>query len=116
MSKLLNADAAYIDERKITAYLLSASHSSGRHKARFFESFGFTLAEWQRLRDSLLAHALTNDAVPSADTAFGPTFEVTGPLSSPDGRNPHVLVAWMIRNGEDFPRFVTAVPSEPRET
>ena len=38
--KLPNAENAYVEERKITAYLLDPEHEEGGSKARFFLAFG----------------------------------------------------------------------------
>ncbi|MBV1695376.1 MAG: hypothetical protein KGP27_13030 [Hyphomicrobiales bacterium] len=111
MAKLPNIEQAVIDERKITAYLLDRSHRFGGPKARFFESFGFTVDRWIWLRDALLAHARVNDITSSYRGRHGQVYEVVGALPTPDGRNPTVLVVWMIRHGEDQPRLVTAMPS-----
>lgn len=111
MAKLANADRAVVDPRKITDYLLSPSHTDGAAKAGFFGSFGFALIQWGVLRDAFLHHALDHDVVASRPTPFGQVYEVRGRLLSPDGRNPMVMVVWIVRRGEDFPRLVTAVPS-----
>lgn len=112
---LPKADQAHIDDRKITEYLLSPDHQNGKHKAAFLRLFGFELSAWHLLRDALLKHALDNEAIFGETTPYGPTYEVSGPLSSPDGRNPFVLVIWMFRTGEEFPRLAAVVPSRPNE-
>jgi hypothetical protein len=111
MTILPNVDRAFVDPRKLTAYLLSPAHKLGAAKATFFESFGFTLDMWPDLRDAMLLHARSGAVVDTSSTVYGQVYEVNGRLETPDGRNPFVLVVWMIRIGEDFPRLVTAVPS-----
>jgi hypothetical protein len=111
MPMLPNADRAVVDERKITEYLLSRTHTYGAAKAAFFEQFGFSAADWRQLRDTLFAHARDNMVDRHYSTAFGEVYEVIGPLATPDGRKPTVLVAWIVRPGEDFPRLVTVVPA-----
>jgi len=64
------------------------------------------------LRLALLAHAGANEVSDSRKTDFGQIYEVNGWLNAPDGRNPFVLVAWTIADGDDRPRLVTAVPSK----
>lgn len=111
MAELPNIDHAMVEERKITAYLLDGRHTLGGAKAVFFERFGFSAADWMRFRDAVLAHARDNDVHHSYDARHGRVYDIVGPLTSPDGRNPLVLVVWMIRSGEDRPRLVTVVPS-----
>ena len=112
MATLPNARLAVVDPRKIEAYLLSRQHLDGAAKAAFFESFGFSTSTWEVLADALRDHAATNSVQSVYQTPFGEIFEVNGRLPSPDGRNPVVLVVWIITNSEDYPRLVTAVPSE----
>jgi filamentous hemagglutinin len=111
MATLPNVDRAIIDERKLTGYLLNRAHRFGGGKAAFFERFGFTAGDWKTLRDALIAHARDNEVGNSDTRRHGQIYEITGPLATPDGRNPTVLVAWMIRHGETEPRLVTAVPA-----
>jgi hypothetical protein len=37
---------------------------------------------------------------------------VHGTITGPSGRAAGVVAVWIILNGEDFPRFVTAYPGE----
>jgi uncharacterized protein DUF6883 len=110
-SRLPNADAAIIDERKITDYLLARHHPAGRAKAAFFLRFGFTAAAWITLRDALLVHARSARIVGAADTPFGRKYILNGPLATPVGRTPRVRAVWFIEIGEIAPRFVTAYPA-----
>jgi hypothetical protein len=101
---------AHIDERKITHYLLSFSHPSGRDKAVFFHSLGFHLTKWQDLRAALLRHARENKVSAKKESSFGVKYVIDGPLQTPDGRNPIVRAVWFIETGENQLRFVTAYP------
>src|SRR5260370_40296437 len=98
-SGLLNAPLAIIERRKITDYLLSRSHPAGRAKAAFFARFGFTAAEWPRLRDALLEHARSAPIVSAVDTPFGKKYILEGPITAPDGRKPRVRTVWFIVTG-----------------
>jgi len=115
MAKLPNVEQAYIDARKITAYLLNTAHPFGGAKAAFFKRFEFGAENWELLRDALLAHAKYHEIARSYAGHYGQVFEIAGPLATPDGRNPAVWVVWMIRHGEAFPRLVIAVPSRGDE-
>jgi len=111
MAKLPNIDRAIIEDRKITHYLLNQAHRFGGPKAVFFERFGFSSDNWRLLRDALLDHARENDVANTYPGRYGQVYEVIGSIETPDGRNPTILVAWMIRHDEEAPRLVTAVPS-----
>jgi hypothetical protein len=54
MDELPNIDHAVVSERKLTAYLLSLEHESGRGKARFFHRFGFHPDRWHGLKEALI--------------------------------------------------------------
>jgi len=69
--KLPNRENARVSEQKITAYLLSMTHPTGRDKAAFFWKFGFAPENWQLLRDALLQHADIHEVAASEDTLFG---------------------------------------------
>jgi hypothetical protein len=110
MARLPHLYRAVVAEDKIVNYLLSVRHSSGRAKARFLESFGFSAQNWRALRDALIAHATINDITASHQTRFGKRYDIDGPLPAPDGRAPTVRVVWFVESRENIPRLVTLVP------
>lgn len=110
MAKLPNAEYAVVETEKLADYLLSDTHPLGRLKSAFFKRFGFHQDEPIVLKVALLAHAENYEVMHSLTTRYGKKFELSGPLLSPDGRLPIVRTVWIIENGEDFPRFVTAIP------
>ncbi|MGQ0671307.1 MAG: DUF6883 domain-containing protein [Hyphomicrobium sp.] len=112
MSGLPNPTAAVISDKKIVGYLLSPSHPEGTPKSKFFEKFGFSCVDPEALRHALLAHARRGKVIGMKTTEYGTIYEVNGRIESPDSRNPWVLVVWMIDVGTNWPRLITAVPSE----
>jgi hypothetical protein len=110
MAKLPNADAASIDPRKITHYLLDLRHPDGGPKAAYFMLFGFREDDPEPLIEALLEHGRFNEVVRLQKTAFGTNYIVEGPLSAVDGRKPRLRTVWTIDNGGGAPRFVTAIP------
>ncbi len=110
MGRLPGMEDGFVDERKVTEYLLSTDHPTGRFKAQFFVGLGFRLDAWEELRNALLRHARENDVADSMVTEFGIKVLVDGPLLTPDGRNPPVRAVWVVERGEERPRFVTAYP------
>lgn len=107
--RIPGAKRAVIDPDKIRDYLLSELHPVGRFKARFFGMLGFRRAEWQRLAE-ILEEIAQAEAVSGKASAFGQKFEVHATLTGPSGRSAGVVVVWIVRLGENFPRFVTAYP------
>jgi hypothetical protein len=83
--KLPHRADATIRPEKISGYLLSSSHPAGRHKARFFERFGFSSSAPEVFRASIIAHAVANDVATVDESRFGTRYAVDGTLESPDG-------------------------------
>ena len=108
--KIPNAVQASVPSRKLTHYLLSATHRDGQHKAAFFRSFGFTLEEWERLAAALLLHARSHEVTEIVSTPFGKNYVVEGSLPAPDGRSPCVRVVWFVANEAETATFATAYP------
>jgi len=106
---LPNPDRALVEATKVRDYLLSTEHPVGRFKAAVFASIGYRREDWAILQADLLATARL-EAVLQAQTPFGQKFEVPAILRGPSGCELAVVVIWLVRRGEDFPRLVTAYP------
>lgn len=107
---LPNAEQAVIDPAKVRDYLLSALHPVGRFKSAFFVSLGYSADRWEMLRDDLLALARGGSPVPGKPSQHGRKLEVDGILAGPSGRSAAVKTVWILRAGEQSPRFITAFP------
>lgn len=110
--KLPAAERVLIEPAKVRDYLLSREHPVGRFKAVFFESLGYSSDRWPELEADLRSLATAAEAVLGEKTKYGQKYEVRGTLHGPSGRRAAVITAWIIRWGEDMPRFVTAFPGE----
>jgi hypothetical protein len=110
--KLPDYEQAIISERKMVNYLLDETHPTGKHKAIFFQHFGFSLQEWLRLANALREHAASYDVSSTLNTPEGAHYVIEGELISPDDRNPSVRSVWAIDFGSLVPRFITAYPLE----
>jgi hypothetical protein len=107
MARLPNSERAIIDIRKIEDYCLDPQHPRGRHKARLFrELLGVTRHDAAWLRDVLLAGAQHAEAGEIAVDVFGRRWRVDVPISRQD-RSVVVRTVWIVRTGQDVPRFVT---------
>ena len=107
--KLPAAERAVIAPAKIRDYRLSTSHPVGRFKAPFFASLGYTIANWPRLEEDLLA--VSGDAE-LGKRSLRQKYEIRAILRGPSGRSAGVLTVWIILFGGDAPQFVTAFPGE----
>jgi hypothetical protein len=97
-------------QEKISGYLLSAAHRDGRHKAVFFQAFGFTADAPGVLAGALRKHGAEREVAGAEESPFGTRYVVEGIMEAPDGRAPAVRSVWFIGAGEEVPRLVTAYP------
>lgn len=108
---LPNAENVFVEERKVTRYLLSLESEDGQHKAAFFFRFGFSVEDWRLFAVALCQHGQENEVVKVTDRGeFGKLYVVEGPLVTPDGRNPVLRSVWEIVPENAAPRLVTAYP------
>jgi len=114
--KLPGVLLASVPERKITGYLLSSLHRTGRGKAQFFSAHGYRVDQWKVLAKALHVHAQTYDVVETEETPFGTRYMVEGNLVAPDGVMLFVRTVWFIENNATTPRFVTAYPGKRRRS
>jgi hypothetical protein len=80
----------------------------GRHKARMFASVFGIARDNQDILANALREAASNstEAISTGGEGFGATFEIRFRLTTNKG-TAVVLSAWIIRNGEDFPRLTS---------
>lgn len=71
--KLPNLEQAIVKPEKVIGYLLSATHPNGRHKARFFTGFDFSVDTWQQLVQALIRQAGDHEVTRSEPSPFGDT-------------------------------------------
>jgi hypothetical protein len=105
-----NADRAIIDPVKLHGYLLSRSHPVGRFKAAFFHALGYSSEEWRHLESDLRSQHLSRDATREDQTPYGRKYVIRDTLVGPSGSAADVVSVWVLRTGEEIPRFVTAYP------
>ena len=110
-----NANRAVIDPVKLHGYLLSRSHPVGRFKAEFFHALGYSLEEsWRQIEADLRGQHLSRDVTLENQTPYGQKYSIRATLVGPSGRSADVLSVWIVRTGEELPRFVTAYPEVGR--
>ena len=106
--KLPNGDRAVVEIEKLVDYCLNLDHPRGKHKARVFRAacgMAANDAEW--MRQQLLEAAMRNEANQTSQSAHGRRYVVECMLEGSAGEA-HIVTAWIVRDGEDFPRFVSA--------
>ena len=110
MALLPNAINARVEDSKLHDYLLSLTHPEGAAKARFYAAVGYTLRNAEELRAELIRIAREFDVVETFPDDFGVKYVVEGILHDTGGRGIPLLTVWVVDNGTDFPRLVTAYP------
>ena len=108
--RLPNSELAIVEKAKIADYLLSETHEDGRGKARFFLSFGFRSEEPEVLDRALLTLARTNDVDSVEPSPHGTKYVIVGAVQAPNGHKPVERTVWIIDNGQQVPRLITAFP------
>jgi len=107
---LPNYQNAEIPREKIEGYVLSPSHPAGKNKAIVFESaLGLNRDHWEMLSKAILDELAYHEAVLRRNDAYGQRYNVTLPVTGPNGKTAQVLTAWIIKSGRDYPSFVTAM-------
>jgi hypothetical protein len=112
--RIPNADRAVIEPAKLNDYLLSRGHPVGRFKASFFLALGYSVEAWRQLENDLRNQHLSRDATAEPSTDYGRKYAIRATLVGPSGQSADVVSVWVVRTGEDFPRFVTAYPEGGR--
>jgi hypothetical protein len=107
MARLPNSDRAILDASKLENYCLNPGHPRGRHKARLFrESLGLTRDDGHWLRHVILDAIGAREAIALATDQFGVRWRADVPVSR-HGKSAVVRTVWIVRAGENTPRFVT---------
>ncbi|MBD2113606.1 DUF6883 domain-containing protein [Leptolyngbya subtilissima] len=97
-------------QRKLETYALNSMHSSGQHKARLFRSkLGITLENKQVLIAALASAAQQKEAFFTTSDQHGDRYVVDFHMQTQAGAST-VRSAWIIRQGESYPRLTSVYP------
>lgn len=106
-ARLIGADQAIVDDRKVTAYALNPDHPVGRNKARVFSSvLGFDSSNAESLMSQIRAGVATNPPMPGIGDRFGQRFTVDVFVTGPNG-SAIVRTGWIFDPGATVPRLTT---------
>lgn len=104
---LPNADRAVVDVHKLRDYCLNAAHPRGQHKARVFKRvLGWTADEAENVRRRLLEAVLRAEGNFLGADDYGQRYALDFAVQGMSGPVT-VRSLWIIRHGEDFPRFAS---------
>ncbi len=100
-----------IPREKLEGYSLNPEHPTGKHHAIVFKAaLGFDQSNWDLLARIIIEQLPYYEAVLDRKDNYGQRYNVTMPITGPNGKTADVLTAWIIETGQDYPRFVTAYP------
>jgi hypothetical protein len=106
--KLPNARSARFDVNKLVSYSLDPHHTRGGDKARVFRAalgIDGSHAEWLRME---IMKALPDAAAKATlQDNYGMRYAADVTVAR-QNREAVIRTAWIIRDGEDFPRFISA--------
>ena len=108
--KLPNRKNAIISRKKLTEYLLSETHTTGRLKAKFFSSIGFDEANSYELEKLLLTIAQNEKVNQVISSPYGKKYIIEGSVETHSGKAVKLRTVWIIESKNESPRFVTAYP------
>jgi hypothetical protein len=108
--RLPNAEKAIIERRKLTEYLLSETHPTGRFKAQFFKKLGFEQANVEKFEEWLRSIALNESVTEVVSSPYGVKYIVDAQITIPSAERVRVRTVWIVEWNDDRPRFVTAYP------
>jgi hypothetical protein len=113
--KLPNAERAVVDIRKLRDYCLNPQSPKGRDKARVFASvLGLTQDDAEMLTGALLRAAADLDCTFGEQDEYGRRFTIRFEMRTPRGIG-WIQSAWIVRDGEDFPRLTTCYVMKRRQ-
>jgi len=96
---------------KLDTYSLDFNHSSGKHKARLFESkLGITKQNMEVLITAICNVADNSDEVQfTRSDEYGDRYVIVFDLETDFGKSP-ILSSWIIHHGETYPRLTSVYP------
>jgi hypothetical protein len=106
-SRILGANRARIDPRKLTDYALNPGHPEGRNKARVFESaLGYNRSNYEGLLGQIRKGIMENSPVPGKVDDFGTRYTIDVPVTGPNG-SATVRTGWIFKPGSTTPELTT---------
>ena len=94
--RLPGYDRAVLGPAKLRDYCLDPNHLRGKHKARVFRAaLGLTAADWEQLRDAILAAIEVEDAHRSESDQYGQRYFVDFEMTTTMGRA-RIRTTWIV--------------------
>ncbi|MGD1701389.1 DUF6883 domain-containing protein [Dapis sp. BLCC M229] len=95
---------------KIENYCLNPNHQKGKNKATLFQNkLGINLTNADILKNAIKQAAINESVIIRKVNEYGTHYNMKFLLKTDVGES-LILVAWIIRKGEDFPRLTNCYP------
>lgn len=105
--RLIGANQAVIDVRKVRDYAFDSSHARGQNKARVFQSaLGINRSNYPDLIVQIQQGIMDQTPVPGKIDRYGYRFVVEIPVMGPGGSGT-ICTGWIYRPGSLIPDLVT---------
>ena len=114
-ARLPNYQRAVIVSKKLKNYLLHPIKSKG--KVEFFNSLGYKMQNFRRLKSDIQAGLKNNPAVPrekEKTNKYGHKAYSVNMVLGID-KKARVVTGWQIDKGDNRPRFITAMPAKDKK-
>lgn len=108
--KLPKNKNAVISSEKLTNYVLSETHATGKFKAKFFRNLGFDKTNISFFEKALYKLTQSQEVTNVETSPYGTKYIIDGEIQTPKGRAVSVRTVWIIEKYQKGPRFVTIYP------
>ena len=105
---LPNYDKAVIPMEKLAGYALNPNHSTGKNKARVFQSaLGYNASNADHLLQNIKDNLYRFEAIEKPDLGYGKLYQVDMELAGPNGNTAIVRTAWILDNNTGETRLTS---------
>ncbi len=99
-----------IQDEKLTKYLLV--YQPKDDKSEYLADYGYTLQNWQILKQDILESAEGNQIDTITQTDWGMRFKVKNCWTSINGKRLNVITIWQQDEGSKIVKFITLYPDK----
>jgi hypothetical protein len=100
----------FLQDQKITQYLLIFQDKDD--KSLFLAKAGYTLQNWEQLKEDILRFVPGSQIFATVETAWGLRFKARSQWQGPNGRSIAVMTIWQEDPESEALRFVTLYPDK----
>lgn len=96
-----------LPKEKFTEYLLNPAKDPGKAKG-FETALGYTVGDADAMSENISSHYDPDSFEFVRYNGYGNQYQQIMTLEGPNGKTADIITAWIVKDGEDFPRLVTA--------